>query len=98
VKDRLYEELEQVFHKFPKYHMRILIGDFNTKVSMEDISKPTVGNEILHEMNNNNAVGIINLAIFENHAAKSTMLPHCNFHKYNWASADGKTHNQINIF
>jgi hypothetical protein len=32
IKDRFYEELEQVFDKFPKYHMKILLGDFNAKV------------------------------------------------------------------
>jgi hypothetical protein len=29
-KDSLYEELEQVFNHFPKYHMKILLWDFNT--------------------------------------------------------------------
>jgi len=27
--DRFYEELEQVSYHFPKYHMKILSGDFN---------------------------------------------------------------------
>jgi hypothetical protein len=30
-KDSSYEELEQVFDHFPKYHMKILLGDFNAK-------------------------------------------------------------------
>jgi len=30
--DRFYEELKQVFYHFPKYHMKILLGDFNEKV------------------------------------------------------------------
>jgi hypothetical protein len=29
VKDSFYKELERVFDKFPKYHMKILLGDFN---------------------------------------------------------------------
>jgi hypothetical protein len=29
--DRFYKELEHVFDKFPKYHMKILLGDFNAK-------------------------------------------------------------------
>jgi hypothetical protein len=33
-----------VFDKFPKYHMKILLGDFNAKVGREDIFKPTIGN------------------------------------------------------
>src|SRR5215510_9898414 len=34
-KDSFYEELEQVFDHFPKYHMKILLGDFNAKVGKE---------------------------------------------------------------
>ena len=42
-KDSFYEELEQVFHNFSKYHMKILLGDFNEKLVREDIFKPTFG-------------------------------------------------------
>jgi hypothetical protein len=44
VKDSFFEELELVFDKFPKYHMKILLGDFNAKVGKGDIFKPTIGN------------------------------------------------------
>jgi hypothetical protein len=33
-----YEELEHVLDQFPKYHMKILEGDFNAKEGREDIS------------------------------------------------------------
>jgi exonuclease III len=39
MKDSFYEELEQVFDQFPRYHMKILLGDFNAKVEREDIFK-----------------------------------------------------------
>jgi hypothetical protein len=52
VKGSFYEELEHVFDKFPKYHMKLLLGDFNAKVGREDIFKPTIGNESLHEIIN----------------------------------------------
>ena len=42
-KDSFYEELEQVFDHFPKYHMKILLGNFNAKVGSESIFKPTSG-------------------------------------------------------
>jgi hypothetical protein len=48
IKDRYCEELEQVFDKFPKYNMKILLGDFNNKVGREAIYKPTIRNESLH--------------------------------------------------
>jgi hypothetical protein len=37
VKDSFYKELEHLFDKFPKYHMKILLGDFSAKVGREDI-------------------------------------------------------------
>jgi hypothetical protein len=43
IKDRSYEELEQVFNKFPKYHIKNLLGDFNAKVGREDICIHTIG-------------------------------------------------------
>jgi hypothetical protein len=57
LKGSFYEELEHVFDKFPKYHMNILLGDFNAKVGNGDIFKPTIGNESLHEISNDNGVG-----------------------------------------
>jgi exonuclease III len=45
VKGSFYEELECVFNKFPKYHMKILLGDFNAKVEKEDIFKLTIENK-----------------------------------------------------
>jgi exonuclease III len=59
VKDSFYEELESVFDKFLKYHTKILLGDFNAKVGREDIFKPTIGNETLHEIRNYNISAMI---------------------------------------
>jgi hypothetical protein len=39
--------LKHVFDKFPKYHTKIFLGDFNAKIGREDISKLTIGNESL---------------------------------------------------
>jgi hypothetical protein len=59
IQDRFYEELEQVFDKFLRYHMKMLL-DFNAKVSREDIFKSTIGNESLHETSNDNGVRVVN--------------------------------------
>jgi exonuclease III len=90
-----YEELERVFDKFPKYHMKILLGDFNAKVGREGIFKPTIGNKSLHEISNDNRVRSVNFTTSKNLRIKSTMFLHPNIHKYTWTSPDGKTHNQI---
>jgi hypothetical protein len=94
VKYGFYEELERIFVKFPKYHIKML-GDFNDKAGREEISKPTIGNESLHEISNDNGVRVVNFATSKNFIVKSTMFPHRNFHKYTWTSPDGKTNNQI---
>jgi len=54
-------ELEEIYHKFPKYDMKTLTGDINAKNGREDISKPTFGNEILHQDSNNNGTIITNV-------------------------------------
>jgi hypothetical protein len=59
-KECFYKEIEQVFDHFPKYHMKILLGDCNAKVGRENIFKPTIGNERLHQDSKDNGVRIIN--------------------------------------
>jgi hypothetical protein len=95
VKGGCYEELERVFDKFPKYHMKILLGDFNAKVGKEDIFKPIIGSESLHKISNDNGVRLVHFSTSKELGVKSTMFPHHNIHKYIWTSPDGKTHNQI---
>jgi hypothetical protein len=63
VKDSFYGELECVFHKFPKYYIKILLVDFNAKVGREDIFKSTIGNESVHEISHGNGVRLVNFAI-----------------------------------
>jgi hypothetical protein len=49
IKDSFYKELEQLFDQFCRYHMKILLGNFNAKVGRGDIFKPIISNESLHE-------------------------------------------------
>ena len=46
---------------YTKYFMKSLLGDFNAKLGREDINKPTIGNESLHEYSTDNGVRIVNL-------------------------------------
>jgi hypothetical protein len=94
IKASFYKVLEQVFDQFPRYHMKILLGDFNAKIGMEDIFKPVIGNESLHEASNDNVVRVVNFATLKNLIVKST-FPHGDIHKHTWTSPDGVTHNQI---
>jgi len=71
--------------------MKILLGDFNTKVGGENIFKPTIGQESLHQDSNDNGVRLVNFSTSKNLVVKSTMFPHWNIHKYTWTSPDGNT-------
>jgi hypothetical protein len=74
MKDSFSKELERVFDKFPKYHMKMLLGDFSAKVSREDIFKPTIRYENVHEISEDNGVRVVNIATYKNLTVRSTMF------------------------
>jgi hypothetical protein len=55
--------------------MKILLGDFNAKVGKEDIFKPMIHNESLHEASNDNGIRVVNFA-----ASKNLIVKAQNFH------------------
>jgi hypothetical protein len=70
--------------------MSILLGDFSAKVGREDIFKPTVGNEILHGIANDNRDMAVKCATPKNEVVKSTMFPHHDIHKIHLDLSYGK--------
>jgi hypothetical protein len=95
IKDGFYKELEQVFDHFTRYHMKILLGDFNVKVGREDNFKPVIGNESLHEINNDNRVRVVSFATSKRLIVKSMTFPHHDTNRHTWTSPNGVIHNQI---
>ena len=77
-KGSFYEELQQVSDNFPKYHMEILLGDFDTKLGRKNMFKLTIGNERVHKDSNGNGVRIVNFATLKNCGVKSKIFPHQN--------------------
>jgi hypothetical protein len=75
--------------------MNILLGYFDAKIGREDIFKPIIGNENLHEIGNGNGDIVANFATSKNLTVKSTMFQNCNSNKFTFTSPDTKTHNQI---
>jgi hypothetical protein len=71
IKDSFYEELGHIFDQFHRYDTKTLFGDFNAKVGRENIFKPTIGNESLHEISNDNGVAVVNFATSKNFIVKS---------------------------
>jgi hypothetical protein len=93
MKDCFFKELENVFNKFPKYHMKTLVGD-SAKVSKEYIFKLKIKDEDLYEISDDKVVNFASSKIL---TAKSTSSHH-NSHKLTWPSPDRKTHNQVDNF
>jgi hypothetical protein len=50
--------------------MKMILSSFNAKVGRENIFKPTIGNESLHEISNDNGVRIVNFATPKNLVVK----------------------------
>jgi len=46
LKDSFYEELEQVFDNFPRYPMKIRLGDFNAKGGGRVVSNRQLGKRV----------------------------------------------------
>jgi hypothetical protein len=82
IKNSFCEELGHIFYQFPRYNMKIVLGDFNANVGRENIFKLTIRNESLHEICNDNVVRVVNFATSKNFVVKSTMFPHHKIHKY----------------
>jgi hypothetical protein len=60
----------------------------------EDIFKPIIGNENLHEASNDNGVRVVNFATSKNLIVKSTTFSHRDINKHTWTSPHGVAHNQ----
>jgi hypothetical protein len=86
-----YKKLEQFDH-FPKYHKKILLGDFNAKLGRKDIFKLTIRNDSVHQDSNDYGIWIVYFAVSKNLVVKSTMIPNQNIHMYNCTSPNGHTH------
>jgi len=51
--------------------MKIILGDFNAKVVKDNIFKPTIGNESLHQDSDDNGVRIVNFITSKNVVVKT---------------------------
>jgi hypothetical protein len=75
--------------------MKNYFRDFNARLGREVIFKPTIGDESLHEISDDNRVREVKYATSKNLMVKSTMLPHRNIYQFTWTSPEANTHNQI---
>lgn len=75
--------------------VRLILGDFHTKIGKEQCYRNTVGIHSLYATSNENGSKLIDFAVVKELVIKSTMFPRKDIHKYTWISLDGKYKNQI---
>jgi len=95
VKEEFYNLLKQNIIQIANSDIEIILGDFNAKVDKEDIYKPSIGSESLHNETNNNRIKMIQFAISKDFIVRCTTFPHKGIHKKTWCSVDSRTAKQI---
>jgi hypothetical protein len=74
VKSSLCEELERAFDIFHKCYTRNLLRDFSANAVQGRLFKPTVGKDVLHEINNGNKFPVVSFVTRKNLIVTNTML------------------------
>jgi hypothetical protein len=59
----------------------MLLRDYNAKVDKEHVLKPSIENESLYEINEDNGSKAASFDTFQNITVRSTTLTHRNVHK-----------------
>ena len=76
-----YNLLEQTISQIASSDIQIVLGDFNAKVGKENVYKPTIGNESLHNETNDNGMKMIQFALSKGLNIRSTTFPHKDIHR-----------------
>lgn len=71
-KEEFYEELKRAYDLAPRFDMKIVMGDFNSKIGKEDVYFPTTGKHSLHDITNNNGYLLVNFASSKNMVIANT--------------------------
>jgi hypothetical protein len=66
IRGSLHKKLEHLYDQLPKYHIKLLLGNVNTKVRRKYIFKSTIRNEGLHEICNDSGDRVVNFATSKN--------------------------------
>ena len=95
-KDKFYRTLTDTFDELPRHDIKLLLGDFNTKVTSGRYgSEAVIGGESLHSSSNDNGTRLVDFCATNQLVIGGTLFEHKNIHKGTWRSPNGLTVNQI---
>lgn len=95
VKSEFYDEVTAQLERIPKFDVKMVIGDMNSKIGREERFKHITGGKSLHPETNENGKMVIDFAEQNNMVIRSTGFDHKDIHKVTWTSPDHRTRNQI---
>ncbi|VDP20903.1 unnamed protein product [Schistosoma margrebowiei] len=92
--DQFYDRLQSIVEKCPSKNQTILMGDFNSKVGMDNTGYENI--MVRHGLRDRNENGerFANLCVFNKLFIGGTIFPHKHIHKTIWTSLDHTTQNQ----
>ncbi|KAL5266167.1 hypothetical protein ACHWQZ_G006724 [Mnemiopsis leidyi] len=95
-KDKFYRTLTDTFDELPRHDLKLLLGDFNVKVSSDRYgSEAVIGGESLHSSSNDNGTRLVDFCATNQLVIGGTIFQHKDIHKGTWRSPNGLTVNQI---
>ncbi|XP_063681918.1 uncharacterized protein LOC134816852 [Bolinopsis microptera] len=95
-KDKFYRTLTDTFDGLPRHDIKLLLGDFNAKVTSGKYgSEAVIGGESLHSSSNDNGTRLVDFCATNQLVIGGTLFEHKNIHKGTWRSPNGLTVNQI---
>ena len=95
IKEDFYNLLEHSINRIANSDVKIILGDFNAKVGKENMYKPTIVNESLHNETNNSDIKMVQFAVSKGLNVRRSTFLHKGLHRETWYSAGGRIANQI---
>ena len=96
VKTDFYEQLSGVFDELPGQDIKLLLGDFNARVTSDHSAWPgVISKHSLHNTSNDNGTRLLDFCVLHELTIGGTLFEHNDIHKGTWTSPDGRTVTQI---
>uniref|UniRef100_A0A2S2P671 Craniofacial development protein 2 n=1 Tax=Schizaphis graminum TaxID=13262 RepID=A0A2S2P671_SCHGA len=89
------EDLDRICDITSNYSVKIVLGDFNVKIGKEEVYRPTIGRDSLHDTSNDNGTRLINFCMTNGMVVSSTYFPRKDIHKQTWVAPNQVVKNQI---
>ena len=95
-KTEFYQQLSDTFDELPGHDIKLVMGDFNARITSDHTLWPgVIGKHSLHASSNNNGTRLLDFCALNQLTVGGTLFQHNDIHKGTWRSPDGRTVTQI---